>query len=91
MIAEIFGEYVALTKDAWEALTARWVPHDTQDEVVAFVRTWADKTELPTERFSAWLGVACGKFFDRKKRYGKADDKNGEIPAIAGPRHGQSM
>jgi len=35
---------------------------------------------LPAERFIAWLGVARGKFFDWKKRYGKANEHNGHIP-----------
>jgi transposase InsO family protein len=41
---------------------------------------WAGKTELPAERFIAWVGVARGKFFDWKQRYGKANEHNAHVP-----------
>jgi len=44
------------------------------------VRVLAEKTELPAERFITWIGVARGKFFDWKKRYGKANEHNGHVP-----------
>jgi transposase InsO family protein len=44
------------------------------------VRDWSEKTELPTERFITWLGVARGKFFDWKKRYGKVNEHNRLLP-----------
>lgn len=57
-----------------------WVPHDTRDAVVDFVRAWSDKTEQPAEKFVGWLGIARGKFFDWKKRYGKANEHNALVP-----------
>ena len=44
------------------------------------MRVLAEKTELPAERFITWIGVARGKFFDWKKRYGKANEHNGHVP-----------
>jgi putative transposase len=44
------------------------------------VRTWSGKTELPAEKFVGWIGIARGKFFDWKKRYGKANEHNALIP-----------
>jgi transposase InsO family protein len=41
---------------------------------------WADKTELAAERLIGWIGVARGKFFDWKQRYGKANEHNGLVP-----------
>lgn len=41
---------------------------------------WADKTELPAERFIPWIGIQRGKFFDWKKRYGKANEHNALVP-----------
>ncbi len=41
---------------------------------------WADKTEIAAERFIGWVGVARGKFFDWKQRYGKANEHNGLVP-----------
>jgi putative transposase len=51
-----------------------------RDEVVDFVRTWSEKTEIIAERFVGWLGVSRGKFFDWKKRYGKANEHNCHVP-----------
>jgi transposase InsO family protein len=70
----------AAKKRSWGALTGRWVPHDTRDTVVDFVRDWSAKTEIPSERFIAWIGVARGKFFDWRKRYGKANEHNALVP-----------
>ena len=38
-------------------MTGRWVPHDTRDTVVDFVRTWSDKTDIPVCRFLPWVGI----------------------------------
>ena len=48
--------------------------------MVDFVRKWSCKTELPAEHFIAWIGVARGKFFDWRKRYGKANEHNALVP-----------
>jgi len=48
--------------------------------VVDFVNAWSTKTELPVERFVSWLGIARGKFFDWRLRYGKANEHNALIP-----------
>lgn len=51
-----------------------------RDELVDFVRSWALKTELAEARFIRWIGIARGKFFDWKKRYGKANEHNADVP-----------
>jgi transposase InsO family protein len=56
------------------------VPHDTRDAVIDFVWSWSEKTELPVERFAGWLGVARGKLFDWRKRYGKVNEHNAKVP-----------
>jgi transposase InsO family protein len=48
--------------------------------LVDFVRRWADKTELPIERFLGWLQLPAGKFYDWRKRYGKRNQHNGQVP-----------
>jgi len=48
--------------------------------VVDFVRAWSEKTEIAADRFIRWIGVARGKFFDWKKRYGKANEHNALVP-----------
>jgi transposase InsO family protein len=44
------------------------------------VRALADKTELPTRRIVAWVGVARGKFAAWMRRYGKANEHNAQVP-----------
>lgn len=44
------------------------------------MRDWHEKTELPVECFLTWLELARGKFFDWRKRYGKANEHNGLVP-----------
>ena len=61
-------------------MTENWVPHDTRDNVVDFVRYWAMKTDLPLAIFIAWLAISSSKFYQWKKRYGKANEHNGLIP-----------
>lgn len=48
--------------------------------MVDFVLEWSCKTEQPAEKFIAWLSIARGKFFDWKKRYGKANEHNALVP-----------
>ena len=45
-----------------------------------YVAHWSHKTELPARRFIAWLGIGQSKFYDWRKRYGKANEHNGRIP-----------
>jgi len=47
---------------------------------VDFVALWSEKTELPDARWVGWIGVARGKFYSWKKRYGLANEHNGKIP-----------
>jgi transposase InsO family protein len=47
---------------------------------VDFVRLWSKKTAVPIERLLEWLGVAVGKFYDWRKRYGQANRHNGWVP-----------
>jgi transposase InsO family protein len=56
------------------------VPHDMRDEVVDFVTNWTEKTELAAERVVGWIGIARGKFYGWKQRYGKANEHNGKVP-----------
>lgn len=44
------------------------------------MRDLTEKTELPQKQVIAWLGIAHGKFYDWKKRYGKVNEHNGWVP-----------
>jgi transposase InsO family protein len=48
--------------------------------VVDFVREFSAKTELPARRLVEWIGIARGKYFDWRDRYGKANEHNGLVP-----------
>lgn len=45
-----------------------------------FVRDLSARSELPTLRLVGWLGVARGKFYDWRTRYGKANEHNALVP-----------
>jgi len=47
---------------------------------VDFVSTWSERTEISAHLFVRWLGIARGKFYEWKGRYGKANEHNGKIP-----------
>jgi putative transposase len=61
-------------------VTGAWVPHDTRDQVVDYVRFWSDRTEIPTKKLVQWIGLSQSKFYDWRKRYGKVNEHNGWIP-----------
>lgn len=48
--------------------------------MVDFVRRWSDITELPSGRFVRWIGIQSSKFFEWKRRYGKANEHNALVP-----------
>jgi transposase InsO family protein len=48
--------------------------------VVDFVCDLSAKTELPQTRLVSWVGIARGKFFDWRQRYGKANEHNAAVP-----------
>jgi putative transposase len=56
------------------------VPHDSRDEVVDFVRSWSDKTDIAAARFFPWIGIGASKFHDWKQRFGKVNEHNTWVP-----------
>src|SRR5262245_33958953 len=69
-----------LKKIAWGALSGAWVPRGTRDAVVDFVGRWSERAEVPAKRLVAWLGIAEGKFYAWRKRYGRANEHNARVP-----------
>jgi hypothetical protein len=47
----------AAKKRTWGALSNRWAPHETRDELVDFVRHWGEKSEIPNCRLLGWIGI----------------------------------
>jgi putative transposase len=56
------------------------VPHDTRDQIVDFVRSWADKTDIPVARFLPWVGIGRSKYHDWIQRFGKVNEHNAWVP-----------
>ena len=48
--------------------------------MIDFVRRWSERTEIATQKFVRWLGVASSKFYDWRARYGQVNEHNGWIP-----------
>jgi putative transposase len=61
-------------------LRDEWTEADVRDEVVDFVRALKQKTEIGQQRIVGWLGVNRSKFYEWKRRYGKANEHNGLVP-----------
>jgi putative transposase len=47
---------------------------------VDFVSYWSGRTRIAQLTFVLWLGIQPSKYFDWKKRYGRANEHNGRIP-----------
>ena len=73
-------------KSQWGTLNGRWVPHDTRDEVVDYVRRWNERTEIPAGQFVGWLGIAPSKFHDwrRPLRQGQRAQRLDSARLVAG-------
>ncbi len=68
-------------KSQWGTLNGRWVPHDTRDEVVDYVKRWTDADRVAGQATAGLAGhLARSKFHDWKDRYGKANEHNGQVP-----------
>ena len=44
------------------------------------MRRWSERTEIATQKFVRWLGVASSKFYDWRARYGQVNEHNRSIP-----------
>ena len=71
---------MSLYKKSWGNLRATWVPHDTRDSIVDFVRYWSDLAEVTTQRFISWIGISTSKFYEWKRSYGMINEHNCWIP-----------
>ena len=61
-------------------MNGAWTPPDTRDNVVDFINDLGERTEVPTQRIVAWVGVSCGKFYSWNQRYGKVNEHNAKVP-----------
>jgi len=61
-------------------LTRRWAAASRRDEVVEFVRKWADKTGLAIEQLLQGLELSAGKFYNWCQRQGQPNQHNDKVP-----------
>ncbi len=54
-------------------------PH-IRDQVVDYVRTWSEKTEVSSQRIIKWLAIGKSKYHNWRRRYGKVNEHNGLVP-----------
>ena len=76
----IDGSPYPVKKRAWGTPTGAWISHDVRDAVVDYVGQWSSRTEIPIQRFVAWLGVAASKFYDLRTGNGLANEHNVLVP-----------
>ena len=48
--------------------------------MVDCINSLHEKTELPARHLLRWAGIAPGRFYDWRERYGKANEHNGKVP-----------
>jgi len=56
------------------------VPPDKRDAIVDYLTNWAELTLLPLMKLLTWASIPKGKFYQWRKRYGKANEHNGKVP-----------
>jgi transposase InsO family protein len=61
-------------------MNGKWTPPDIRDEVVDFVKSWNEKTEINACRILQWIGLRKGRFYNWVERYGKVNEHNGQVP-----------
>jgi len=61
-------------------LKGLWVPHDTRDNIVDYIKYWVNRTGIPAYKLREWLGLSAGKYGTWQNRYGKANEHNGLVP-----------
>jgi len=61
-------------------LRSVWVPHDTRDSIVDFMRHWSQRAQIPVRTILAWASLPAGKYHEWKKRYGKVNEHNCWVP-----------
>jgi transposase InsO family protein len=57
-----------------------WVPHDTRDRIVDYMKYWNQRAEISIHQLLRWLGLAPSKYHTWKHRYGVANEHNGQVP-----------
>lgn len=54
--------------------------HDVRDEIVDFMKKWAEKTEIPITHLVRTAELGLSKFYSWRDRYGLANEHNAPVP-----------
>ena len=57
-----------------------WTEPDIRDEVVDYVYYWSDRTKITATHLIRWIGISRSKYYCWRKRYGKVNEHNGQVP-----------
>ena len=61
-------------------MKGQWTEPDVRDEVVDYVGYWSERASLPATRLVGWVGLGRGKFYEWRRRYGRANEHNANLP-----------
>lgn len=61
-------------------MKGEWVEGVIRDEVVEFVKYWADRSEMKRGQLVSWLGISLSKYYDWCQRQGQENQHNGQLP-----------
>ena len=61
-------------------MNGTWVCQGTRDQAVDLVREWSEKAGIGVGRFVSWLGISKSKYYDWRRRYGRANGHNAPVP-----------
>jgi hypothetical protein len=51
-----------------------------RDEVIDYVRVWADKTEVHAKTLVGWIGIPRSKYYQWQDRCGQVNQHNAWVP-----------
>jgi transposase InsO family protein len=57
-----------------------WTSPAIRDEVIGYVRIWADKTGLDAKTLVGWIGIDRSKYYQWRGRYGRGNQHNAQLP-----------
>ena len=62
-------------------MNGSWVEPDIRDEVVVFIQYWSAKCQMTEQKFCQLLSLNQGKFCEWKKRFGKENQHQNNLPS----------
>ncbi len=67
-----------------------WVPHDTRDEIVDYIKHWTGRTQLPAKRLLGWLSLGTSRITLGKVAMAKPTNTTEKSLATGGSKTGRN-